>query len=39
LDLGGRGLAIVAEVADRWGCDTVAGGKVVWAELTTRQLI
>src|SRR4029450_4329979 len=39
LDLGGRGLAIVAEVADRWGCDTVAGGKVVWAELTTPQLI
>jgi anti-sigma regulatory factor (Ser/Thr protein kinase) len=39
LDLGGRGLTIVAEVADRWGCDTVAGGKVVWAELTTRQLI
>jgi anti-sigma regulatory factor (Ser/Thr protein kinase) len=39
LDLGGRGLAIVAEVADRWGCDTIAGGKVVWAELTTRQPI
>ena len=39
LDIGGRGLAIVSEVADRWGCHTLAGGKVVWAELTTRSLI
>jgi len=37
LDLGGRGLTIVADVADRWGCDCVPGGKVVWAELTVRQ--
>lgn len=36
LDLGGRGLTIVADVADRWGCETVPGGKVVWAELTAR---
>jgi anti-sigma regulatory factor (Ser/Thr protein kinase) len=39
LDLGpeiehGRGLAIVAAVADQWGTERVAGnGKVVWAEL------
>lgn len=33
LDAGGRGLTIVAEVADRWGCDLAPGGKVVWAEL------
>ena len=34
LDIGGRGLTIVEDVADRWGCDNVPGGKVVWAELT-----
>jgi anti-sigma regulatory factor (Ser/Thr protein kinase) len=39
LDLGpemehGRGLAIVAAVADEWGAERLAGnGKVVWAEL------
>jgi anti-sigma regulatory factor (Ser/Thr protein kinase) len=37
LGLSGRGLAIVAGVADRWGCDAVPGGKVVWAELVVRQ--
>jgi anti-sigma regulatory factor (Ser/Thr protein kinase)/uncharacterized protein YoaH (UPF0181 family) len=37
LDLGGRGLAIVSDLADRWGSETVPGGKVVWAELTVRQ--
>ena len=29
----GRGLHIVAGVAQRWGIDIVASGKVVWAEL------
>ena len=30
----GRGLAIVAAVADHWGAERLAGnGKVVWAEL------
>ncbi|WP_270886118.1 MEDS domain-containing protein [Pedococcus sp. 5OH_020] len=29
--VGGRGLAIVEAVADRWDCDTFADGKVVWA--------
>jgi anti-sigma regulatory factor (Ser/Thr protein kinase) len=37
LALHGRGLTIVAEVADRWGCDVRPGGKVVWAELLARQ--
>lgn len=29
----GRGLEIVSSVADRWGTECRAGGKVVWAEL------
>ena len=37
LEVRGRGLTIVADVADRWGCDAVPGGKVVWAELAVRQ--
>jgi anti-sigma regulatory factor (Ser/Thr protein kinase) len=38
LALSGRGLAIVAGLADRWGCDVLpGGGKVVWAELVARQ--
>lgn len=36
LDVGGRGLAIVEDVADRWGSENVPGGKVVWAELTAH---
>ena len=36
LDVCGRGLTIVEDVADRWGCDDLPGGKVVWAELTAR---
>ena len=28
----GRGLALVAQLADRWGCDAVPGGKSVWFE-------
>jgi anti-sigma regulatory factor (Ser/Thr protein kinase) len=30
---GGRGLVIVEEFADRWGCYPVDDGKVVWAEV------
>jgi anti-sigma regulatory factor (Ser/Thr protein kinase) len=32
---GGRGLALVEAMSERWGCTTVPGwsGKVVWAEL------
>lgn len=34
----GRGLALVASAADRWGADPLAGGgKMVWAELGTGQ--
>jgi serine phosphatase RsbU (regulator of sigma subunit)/anti-sigma regulatory factor (Ser/Thr protein kinase) len=32
-DEGGRGLQVVAEVAERWGSRRTADGKVVWAEL------
>lgn len=31
--LGGRGVAIVEELSDRWGCDRLAAGKVFWVEL------
>jgi len=30
----GRGLTIVEAVADRWGCRSISGGKVVWAART-----
>lgn len=30
-DLHGRGLKIVAAIADQWGAEPVAGGKAVWA--------
>ncbi|MFI8006412.1 ATP-binding protein [Streptomyces sp. NPDC086010] len=30
---GGRGLAIVAELAERWGTDPLPYGKRVWADL------
>ena len=35
---GGRGLALVEALSDRWGWTTVPGwpGKVVWAELRSR---
>jgi len=32
-DVGGRGLAIVAELAQRWGTDPAGAGKTVWADL------
>ncbi len=31
--LGGRGVAIIDQVADVWGCEDLPGGKVTWAEL------
>ncbi|WTG93542.1 SpoIIE family protein phosphatase [Kitasatospora sp. NBC_01560] len=31
-DEGGRGLFLVAQLADRWGVRYTAGGKIVWAE-------
>lgn len=30
----GRGLRLVGDLAQRWGVEQLAGGKVVWAELT-----
>lgn len=35
--LGGRGVAIVEEIAHRWGCDRLAGAKVFWVELEARS--
>ena len=35
----GRGLALVAATADRWGADPESGGKVVWAEIGTNRRI
>ena len=33
----GRGIAIVEELSQRWGCDPSDGGKVFWAELATAS--
>lgn len=33
----GRGLQLVAELADRWGSEPRSGGKVVWFELVVPQ--
>lgn len=35
----GRGLALVAATADRWGADPEPDGKVVWAEIGTNRRI
>jgi anti-sigma regulatory factor (Ser/Thr protein kinase) len=32
---GGRGLALVAALSHRWGCEQVVGGKSVWFETLT----
>ncbi|MFB9370826.1 SpoIIE family protein phosphatase [Kitasatospora albolonga] len=32
-DEGGRGLFLVAQLADRWGCRYATRGKTIWAEL------
>ena len=34
-EVNGRGVSIVEAVAERWGCDAVSDGKVVWAEIST----
>jgi anti-sigma regulatory factor (Ser/Thr protein kinase) len=33
-DLGGRGLRLVAAIAETWGWEPTAGGKRVWAQLS-----
>jgi anti-sigma regulatory factor (Ser/Thr protein kinase) len=33
VDTAGRGLQIVSAIADRWGAEPTADGKVVWVEL------
>jgi anti-sigma regulatory factor (Ser/Thr protein kinase) len=36
----GRGLALVAATADRWGCEPACTGKITWAEVGTgRRLV
>lgn len=35
----GRGLTIVAELAERWGMDETPDGKCVWAELTAWPVL
>jgi hypothetical protein len=35
VEVNGRGVSIVGALASRWGCDAVADGKLVWAELPT----
>ncbi len=36
-DEGGRGLFLVAQLADRWGTRYPATGKIIWAEQTPRS--
>lgn len=38
-DPSGRGLMIVEAVADRWGCDTLENGKVIWAEFVVSPAL
>lgn len=35
--LGGRGVALIAQLSERWGCEALPDGKVVWSELATRR--
>lgn len=36
--LNGRGLAIVATVSSRWGCERTSTGKTVWVEVDRKPL-
>ncbi|MGW6985039.1 ATP-binding protein [Streptomyces sp. NPDC054932] len=36
---GGHGLRLVRRLADRWGAEVVAHGKVVWAEIDAERLL
>ncbi|MFJ8160271.1 ATP-binding protein [Streptomyces sp. NPDC096136] len=35
---GGHGLHIIDRLSDRWGCETLQQGKVVWAEIDGSRL-
>ncbi|MCU1393793.1 MAG: rsbP6 [Ilumatobacteraceae bacterium] len=35
--VGGRGLQIIADIAEQWGMFPVVGGKVVWAEFARDE--
>ncbi len=35
--VGGRGIAIVAAISDKWGYEASPGGKVVWAEFDRNK--
>jgi anti-sigma regulatory factor (Ser/Thr protein kinase) len=37
LDTDGRGIALVNQLARRWGVEVHGGGKVVWFELSARR--
>ena len=34
LALSGRGMRMVDDMADAWGCDVVEGGKLIWVDLS-----
>lgn len=36
-DVDGRGVAIVEALAQRWGCDALPDGKIVWAEFASEK--
>lgn len=36
-DVDGRGVAIVEALAQRWGCDALPDGKIVWAEFASGK--
>jgi anti-sigma regulatory factor (Ser/Thr protein kinase) len=36
-DFSGRGLAIVEQLAEQWGCDMLPDGKTVWVEFGSRR--
>ncbi|WP_267243485.1 SpoIIE family protein phosphatase/ATP-binding protein [Streptomyces sp. PR69] len=38
MDEGGRGLFLVAQIAERWGTRYTSAGKIIWAELSTPSV-
>ncbi|MDQ1706627.1 MAG: hypothetical protein QOF18_2993, partial [Frankiaceae bacterium] len=37
-EFSGRGVAIVADLSQRWGYDRLPTGKVVWSELARKRV-